>query len=164
MKYSIVVAATASEAAPLQYISCFTATSMGSRSCLARDIDAFRLKKGTQAASWVARNPEKVKAADARCKKKAVVERKHYCTTCERAFADSSKLKRHNNSAQHKNRVSGKPPTAKALQAREYSARLIANKTFHCATCDQSFDGAYHLNQHNMSQKHLSRTTCQLVA
>ena len=33
MKYSIIVAATASEAAPLQYIAPFTGTSMGKLSC-----------------------------------------------------------------------------------------------------------------------------------
>lgn len=123
----------------------------------AEDIEAFRAKKRVQAISWISRNKSRVNAFYARSKKKAVAEQRFYCETCQKAFADSTKLKRHNNSTRHQNKVAGRPSSAKALESQKYAARVIAEKRFHCATCNQSFDGAYHLDAHKLTQKHLAK-------
>jgi hypothetical protein len=125
----------------------------------AQDIDAFRAKKRAQAISWTARNKPRVLAAYARTKKKAVVECRFYCTTCQKAFRDSNKLKRHNGTLRHRNKVVGHGPTAKMLSDRASSARIRARKTHHCATCNQTFDSAYHLAAHKLTNKHLARST-----
>ncbi|KAK3077462.1 hypothetical protein LTS18_010196 [Coniosporium uncinatum] len=123
----------------------------------ARDIDAFRLKKRIQAASWTAKNRPKAREGWARGKKKALAERRFYCETCQRVFADSSKLARHNKSTLHKNKSEGVPPTAKALERQAYSARVIADRTFHCAPCNQLFNCASRLEAHNSTRKHLDK-------
>lgn len=125
----------------------------------AQDIDAFRLKKRIQGASWTARNKSKVSTVNVRSKKKAKVECRFYCKPCQKPFSDSTKLKRHENTTRHKNNVIGRAPTAKARQQRKYSASLIASKTFHCATCNQSFGSPNHLEAHKLTKKHLNKLT-----
>ncbi|TVY24568.1 ATP synthase subunit alpha, mitochondrial [Lachnellula hyalina] len=89
----------------------------------AQDIDAFRLKKRIQAIAWVAKN-KKARAASNKSKKKAVAKKRFYCSYCKMAFADSTKLKRHKNSAAHKHRLNGRRPTTKQRSDQASRARI----------------------------------------
>ncbi|CZR53904.1 uncharacterized protein PAC_03786 [Phialocephala subalpina] len=109
----------------------------------AQDIDAFRLKKRIQAIAWVAKNKEKVKAVQKKCKKNAVVEQRFYCSCCRKAFADSAKFKRHKNTSRHKNRLNGRRPTARQLYDQEARAQIRADKTFYCEPCDRTSMGEW---------------------
>lgn len=40
-------------------------------------------------------------------------------------------------------------------------ARILANKTFQCEPCNQTFDGAYHLDKHKLTKKHISKVASQ---
>ncbi|KAK4560790.1 Alpha subunit of the F1 sector of mitochondrial F1F0 ATP synthase [Recurvomyces mirabilis] len=122
----------------------------------AQDIDAFRARHRVAGAKWVAKNKAKVASTNAKSKRKAKDEKRFNCPTCSKSFADKSKLDRHNGTPRHKDRVNGRRPTRKQREMQKYSARILANKTYHCDDCDQSFDGQYHLTQHNLTQKHLT--------
>jgi len=123
----------------------------------AQDIDAFRLKKRIQAIAWVAKNKEKARAASRTSKKKAVEKQRFYCSCCKKAFADSSKLKRHSNGCRHKNKLNGRHLTAKQRSSQASRARILAAKTFYCKPCDVTFDNAYHMDKHKLTTKHLSK-------
>ncbi|KAK4459413.1 hypothetical protein QBC42DRAFT_289554 [Cladorrhinum samala] len=51
--------------------------------------------------SWGERNKDKLKVYTDRYRNKNLLEKKFYCTTCDTAFPDSSKLKRHNTTVRH---------------------------------------------------------------
>lgn len=121
----------------------------------AEDIEAFRLKKRTQAASWVARNKPKARAADSRTREKALAERRFACKPCNKAFTDSYRLARHEKTDRHKDKLNGRRPSRRTLQSRADSARAKAEKRFFCSACNQTFDGQYHLDAHNLTAKHL---------
>lgn len=123
----------------------------------AQDIDAFRLKKRTQAVAWVAKNREKVRAASNNSKTKALANKRFYCSCCKMAFRDSSKLKRHNNSAPHKNRLNGRRPTTKQRCDQASRDRIRTAKKHYCKPCDQAFDSPYHLDVHKNSPGHLKK-------
>ena len=130
----------------------------------AQDIVAFRLKKRIQAISWVARNKEKMAMFSRRSKKKAVDTRRFFCATCEKAFPDSSKLARHNDTDRHRAKVAGQRPSPRAAEYQRRMAFIIANKTHYCETCDQHFSGATHLQTHNGTSKHIAKSTLANVS
>jgi hypothetical protein len=129
----------------------------------AQDIDAFRLKKRVQAIAWVARNRERTRAIGARSKKKTVAKQRFYCECCKKPFADSTKLKRHNNTSRHKSKLSedGRRLNAKQRYNAGLRAQILADKTFQCEPCNQTFDGAYHLDKHKLTKKHISKVASQ---
>ncbi|KAK0119869.1 H(+)-transporting V1 sector ATPase subunit A [Cadophora gregata] len=129
----------------------------------AQDIDAFRLKKRLQAISWVARNKAKVSEINKRSKQKALKTNRFHCECCNKSFADRAKLTRHNDTDRHKIKASGVRPrlTAKQRMNAGLRAQILANKTFHCEPCNQTFDGQFHLDKHKLTQKHLTKVASQ---
>ena len=130
----------------------------------AQDIVAFRLKKKIQAISWVARNKDKAALHCHRSKKKAVDTQRFSCATCGKAFADSSKLARHNKTDRHKAKVAGQSPSRRAAEYQRRMASIVANKTHYCDTCDQYFSGAGHLIAHNSTRKHIAKSALANVS
>ncbi|KAI8940342.1 hypothetical protein NX059_004035 [Plenodomus lindquistii] len=124
----------------------------------AQDIVAFRLKKSIQAKSWVSRNKSKVSAINRRSKTKALATQRFYCNACLKGFPDSSKLKRHNETDKHKDKVADKPLSLGALKYKKEKARVAAKKTHFCKACDQNFDGPKHLADHKLTSKHLKNS------
>lgn len=130
----------------------------------AQDVVAFRLKKRKQAISWVARNKEKM-ASHSRCSKKKAVETKRFpCVICNKTFADSAKLKRHEATDRHEAKKSGQRPKPRAAEHERRMASIVANKTHYCPTCDQYFSGPKHLTTHEATQKHIAKSTLAIVS
>lgn len=106
-----------------------------------KDLEAHLLRKRTEKAAFVEKNPEKHAGWHEKSVAKIKATRKHYCTVCDHAFASSTMLEKHLESKKHLDQVAlnagvpPKPPSANALRSRAHVAKAKASMKFYCTPC-----------------------------
>jgi hypothetical protein len=100
--------------------------------------------------------------AHKRTRTRALASKRYFCDTCNTPFANSSGLKKHNESASHERAVgiangTVKPPklvSANTLAARISAQKVMDAKTFYCSMCDKPFPCKIKLTNHINGKVH----------
>jgi hypothetical protein len=106
-----------------------------------RDPVAWRAKMNEQRKKFVKNNPELAKKSHLRSMKKAVEEKRYYCSICDYAFPKNYFLQRH---------LAGPKHAAKA-------APPSGEKKYYCSICDDSFTRNASLQEHFKSARHATK-------
>ncbi|KAI9055091.1 hypothetical protein LZ554_000056 [Drepanopeziza brunnea f. sp. 'monogermtubi'] len=129
----------------------------------AQDIDAWRLKNRIRSRSRVSRNREKYRekfrASSRKHKQKNIDTQKFFCETCEKAFPDSCKLKKHLNTELHQRTALAASGVVRQLTSRQRIAKESADrrrsqKRHYCEVCRQTFSVPGQLARHLLTKKH----------
>ena len=96
-------------------------------------------------------------ATSKRSREKRIMAKKHWCETCQQAFASAGALTIHRSRNVHLSKLPGYVKPQKIVkhpaQQAQYNA-IKASKKYHCATCNVSFSCASALRDHNNGRNH----------
>lgn len=109
-------------------------------------------------------HPELVKASKDRHRTKMKALHKYHCTTCNMNFENNTTLQIHFASKTHLDRLAGRKPSRKSLNAKKNRAKQKLRKVYYCAVCDVSCPEPSALAKHKTSKRHVNKVAAQLAS